>query len=61
MLEPIEGLREGDEVINYIWEQVKGSTVNCEGRYDFYCYYYDIIFIFIFLLIISGNKSRVRV
>ena len=32
-LEPIEGLREGDEVLDYIWEQVRGPQVTCIDRF----------------------------
>ena len=35
MLEPVEGLGEGDKVIDYIWEQVEGEEVSCVDRFFF--------------------------
>ena len=32
-LGPVEGLGEGDEVVDYLWNQVKGGEVGCVERF----------------------------
>ena len=32
LVSPVEGLPEGYEVIDYVWEQTSGGSVNCVER-----------------------------
>ena len=34
MVAPVEGLPEGYEVVDYVWEQTEGGDVECVERFE---------------------------
>ena len=39
VLGPVEGLGDGDEVLDYVWKQVRGEEVRCSERFFFFFNY----------------------